>query len=233
MEYRNWLGLHIHKVRTAGLRLALKAFVHNHVLAYEKCFLFYRPLTCTNHASNPEFQFHIATEVDLPALGKFSSIYPQSQFAEWIRMGELIFLAYHRGTPVAFQVVSKRSRTHLPFSHFPPNARQVWIVDIYTAPAYRRHHLAIQLRDFREKVLLSMGYTESLATVFESNIASLAYVMQGVNRLIVHFRFLRVGWLTSLKVTEHAEELLRQKLLCSGVVLPAQKEPAQAEVSGA
>ncbi len=221
MEYIQWLAIATTrltgKFKTVGFGGLVKSLIRNYIFSIEKCYLFYRPLARSGQPRNPMFDFRLASKDDLPSLGRFSSIYRQEQFAEWLRDGDFVFLAWRRGIPVAFQVVSPRSRRHEPFSRFPLNDRQVWIVDIYTSPEYRRNHLALQMREFRENILLSLGYTESVATVRAKNIPSLSYVIRGRQRRIMYFRYMRILWHTSMKFSEDAREELHRYLLKSGV----------------
>ncbi len=221
MKYIQWFAIAANrlgsKLRTEGLAALVKSLVHNYFFSLERCYLFYRPLSRSGRPLNPIFNFRLASKDDLPALGVFSSVYRREQFAEWFRDGDFVFLACRRGAPVAFQIVSPRSRRHEPFSHFVLNDRQVWIVDTYTLPEYRRNHLALQLREFRENILLSLGYTESVSTVRADNIASLSYVTRGVQRRVMYFTYVRMLWHSSIKLREDARGQLHERLLRAGV----------------
>ncbi len=218
------------RIAAGGIRGLATALLRNYIYTHERHYLFYRPFAQVAHGFNPEFECRLAREEDLDALEVFASTYPRSQFAAWLREGEFVFLAFHRGTPVAYQIVSRRSRRHKPFSSFPLERNQVWIVDVFTDPAFRRKHVAVQLREFRERTLREMGYAESVASVFETNSASLAYVAQGVSRRIIFVEFSRILFFTSLRVNPGAEAQLNARL--AAVTMPGrlQRQRLEADI---
>ena len=202
----------VHRITVRGIRSVIRSLIEDHIFSFQRRFVFYRSLLADAEEISNEFECRLATHTDLIHLQVFASIYRVPQFKEWLDNGNWIFVAYHGGKPVSFHVVSKESRNRPPFSRFSLKDDQVWIVDIYTLPEYRRHHVAQSLRAFRERTLRSLGYTEAISTVLISNLPTLFHAAKGWNLRVKYFTYVRVLWFHWMDVEEDGSGRLKQCL---------------------
>jgi hypothetical protein len=174
-------------------------------------YLFYRPLSHEGRL-NPDYTYRLATSDDVDSLRLFSSMYTPLQFHRMITGGEFVFIACDNDKPIAFQIASFKSGTRLPRSKFPLTEGQVWILDTYTLPEYRQHHVAASLKTFRDRYFLQRGVHEIVATVMENNFPSLFYVTTSPIRSVQFFLFFRFLGFSLFRLNINAADQLHQHL---------------------
>jgi hypothetical protein len=213
----------------------VRAASENYLFAYRRLYLFYRVLPSSlSPGLGDEFCCRVATLKDIDCLTAFEPYRHPEEFREWLQEGAWVFLALDGERPVAFHAVSPRAPRSRAFSSFELSAKQVWTVDIYTLPEYRRRHVATRLRGFRNLSLREWGFEEIVSHAREDNIPSLVYSSAGSDvRLVQRLTYLRLLWLRRTWLDEDARVILETHLAdakVTGRTLPGMK-PSQLDVS--
>ncbi len=192
------------RIRQIGLRKLVQVAFQEFIFSRKRGLLFCRSicdspvpvemdsLTCCR----------VESEDEVLQLGAFSGMYSIEEMKEWIRRGKFLFVARFEGVPVAFQCLSPYSRTRMPYSRFPLSEGQVWVIDTYTLPAYRRRGIASALRQFRNWYLARHGVSEVVNAVGVRNIASLRYGLKIPYRSVQYFHYTRLLWMQRLTVSD-------------------------------
>lgn len=163
----------LHLVRVKGIRRTVKAGFESYVFAYQQFSVSSRPLV-PFPAEETDFHCRLATMNDLKRLEVFEPYRKRSEFREWITNGSFVFIALDGELPVAFNVASTAAFVQLPFSKIPLQAHQIWGVDLYTLPSYRRRHAARALVSYKYIFLAARGFQELLSFTRTDNKATAA-----------------------------------------------------------
>jgi len=163
-------------VSARGFFRTCKILLEHSFFSRSREFVLYR-LMRPEGPLNPAFEYRIARPDDLVSLDVFSDIYDRKVFAKIFEEGDYLFLALEGNKPIAFQWLSRQSRTWPPYSFFRLQNTQVWVVDVYTLPECRRLRVASSLRTYRDRFLTNLGFTEVLVPISEDNFASLNFFL--------------------------------------------------------
>lgn len=208
-------------VRTKGIRRIATELFKEYVFEYSRWYVFYRPLTsATTFLPDEKFRYRLATVDDIERLAVFEPYRFRSEFCNWLENDVWLFIALDGARPVAFDSISRFPPPQLPLSRIALAKDQVWTVDAYTCPEYRRRHVATRLREYRHSVLQKWGYRGNVSSVRNDNLPSLAYVRNygGSHRLIQRVTYLRVLRFGRISVKEDARMALDGRLSRAGVL---------------
>ncbi len=128
MDESGRIGRIAEAVARHGVGGALRDGWRRLVFDRRRFYLFVRPLAADEVPAADVIRCRLAVEDDLPSLDCFADTYRREQFAEWLREGKFVFLAFDGDAPVAYQIATTRSRTVQPYSLFPLAPGQVWVV---------------------------------------------------------------------------------------------------------
>lgn len=186
----------LHLARVRGTRRTLRAVAQAYLFAFRRWYIFYRPIRpAAPQPASPEFEYRLATVADLESFAVFEPNRHRREFREWLDEGALLFAAFKDGRPVAFQCFARSVPTGPPLNRLTLGPGQIWTVDVQTVPEYRRHHVAADLRAYRDIMLSEMGLREYVSSVQDDNLPALSYAYGGKQRIVS-----RVGLLSYLCV---------------------------------
>lgn len=118
-------------------------------------------------------EFRAARPDDLPLIEAFPR-QTAATYRSWLRPGYLLFLALHEGCPIAYRCLSTIPSPWVAgFFRLRPD--QIYSVDVFTLPEYRRRRAAARLRIAMAPVLLGRGFREVLSIQRPDNAESNAY----------------------------------------------------------
>jgi hypothetical protein len=210
-NFREYYICFRNSVSSRGLFRSCSILLEHCFFSRSREFVLYR-LMRTDGPLNPAFNYRIAQPADLASLDVFNAIYDRKDFAKIFNDGDFLFLALDGNTPIAFQWLSRQSRTRPPYSYFRLHNNQVWVVDLFTLPTYRRLRVASSLRTYRDRFLTDLGYTEVLVPISEDNFASLNFIERATPGAVHYFTFTRILWFTMFRREHNAKNRLINRL---------------------
>jgi GNAT superfamily N-acetyltransferase len=166
--------------RLRGVRWAARTLRRRFLVSYRQAFLFRTPMV-PEEASSPEtpvsdalLEFRLASPEDLDRLGVFQPYVARSRMRRWLETENTwVFLALDGDRPVAFEC---HSTALPPDSVLPPivlTKAQVWLIEMYVVPEYRRRHVSMGLRQYRRRLMRTWGFEEAFSKIDADNYASL------------------------------------------------------------
>jgi hypothetical protein len=162
----------------------VRAVVQGYVFSFRRWYIFYRPIRPVPPPPPSEFECRLATAADLESFAVFEPNRNRREFRAWLEDGALLFAAFSNGRPVAFQCFASRVPTGPPLSSLSLEPGQLWTVDVQTLREYRRHHVAADLRAYRDHVLAAQGVREYVSSVQDGNMPALSYAYGSPARLV-------------------------------------------------
>lgn len=145
--------------RAYGLRKAARRFVATYLHGERRTYLVRSNYVSIAATSVPDIglTFRFARPEDVTPLAADTG-FPAGVLQAWLDRGDLLFLALRDGRPVALRcdattVVTPWVR---PVLRLPPD--QVFMVDVFTHPAFRRQGLTRQVRVAQAREMLRRGY---------------------------------------------------------------------------
>lgn len=201
----------LHLARVRGARRTLRAVTQAYLFAYRRWYIFYRPVRpAAPQPAGAEFEYRLATAADLESFAVFEPNRHRREFREWLDDGALLFAAFKDGRPVAFQCFARAVPTGAPLDRLTLGPGQIWTVDVQTVPEYRRHHVAADLRAYRDIVLADMGLREYVSSVQDDNLPALRYAYGNPKRLVDRVQLLTYFCLLGFRrVSIEADSLAR------------------------
>jgi hypothetical protein len=201
----------LHLARVRGARRTARAFAQGYLFAFRRWYIFYRPIRpAAPQPAGAEFEYRLATAADLDSFAVFEPNRHRREFREWLDDGALLFAAFKDGRPVAFQCFARSVPTGPPLNRLTLGSGQIWTVDVQTVPEYRRHHVAADLRAYRDIMLSEMGLREYVSSVQDDNLPALRYAYGNPKRLVDRVQLLTyfclLGW---RRVSIEADSLAR------------------------
>ena len=181
----------LHLVRVRGARRTARAFAQAYLFAFRRWYIFYRPIRpAAPQPASAEFEYRLATRADIESFAVFEPNRHRREFQEWLDEGALVFAAFANGRPVAFQCFARAVPTGPPLSSLKLGPGQIWTVDVQTVPEFRRHHVAADLRAYRDIMLADMGLREYVSSVQDDNLPALRYAYGNPKRLVERVQLL-------------------------------------------
>jgi len=175
----------VHLARVRGARRTIRAVTQAYVFAFRRWYIFYRPIRpVAPQPASSEFEYRLATAADIESFAVFEPNRNRREFREWLDDGALLYAAFANGRPVAFQCFARSVPTGPPLSSLKLGPGQIWTVDVQTLPEYRRHHVAADLRAYRDIMLAEMGLREYVSSVQDDNLPALRYAYGSPKRLV-------------------------------------------------
>ena len=154
----------VHLVTVKGIRRTLKVGFESYIFAYQQFSLSYRSLPdVTFPPEASDFHCRLATINDIERLKVFEPYRRRSEFREWLANGTWVFIAFDGKLPVSFRVASAAPFLQPPWSRISLQKQQLWVVDAYTLPSYRRRGAAQALVNYRDGFLAARGFRESVS----------------------------------------------------------------------
>ena len=169
-----------------GSRRTLRAFAQAYLFAFRRWYIFYRPIRpAAPQPASSEFEYRLATRRRHRVLRRLRAE-PASgaNSRNGSTSGALLFAAFVNGRPVAFQCFARAVPTGPPLSSLKLGPGQIWTVDVQTLPEFRRHHVAADLRAYRDIMLSDMGLREYVSSVQDDNLPALRYAYGNPKRLV-------------------------------------------------
>jgi GNAT superfamily N-acetyltransferase len=146
-------------LRTRGVRYSFNRLVFGYVAGSERWVLFYNDLDGPPApARHGEITFRPYDSGDAESLAVFEPRISRSRFMAWIEDGCFAHLALHGARPVAYRLVSTRGPRG-PLSRVVRlGPDEVWVVDLYCVPEYRRRGIGVWLSLNMDRSLAAAGY---------------------------------------------------------------------------
>lgn len=201
----------LHLARVRGARRTLRAVTQAYLFAFRRWYIFYRPVRpAAPQPVSAEFEYRLATAADIESFAVFEPNRHRREFREWLDDGALLFAAFKDGRPVAFQCFAYSVPTGPPLDRLTLGPGQIWTVDVQTVPEYRRHHVATDLRAYRDIVLADMGLREYVSSVQDDNLPALRYAYGNPKRLVDRVQLLTYFCLLGFRrISIEADSLAR------------------------
>jgi hypothetical protein len=189
-----------------------RAFFCAYIFLYEKRYVFYRQIKLRDWLSNNTFLYRLATREDIDAMAVFEPHHTRYQFRRWLKRGCWIFAAFDGNRPISFECMSRTAGRHPPLSWISLTNEQLWVVNTFTLPEYRRRHVSSNLKDYRDRAVMEWGYREIASSVPETNIPSLSLAYRRNPDVIQRFTFLRLFLFRRMWMEEDARTMLEVDL---------------------
>jgi hypothetical protein len=183
----------VHLARIKGIRKTAGVAFESYVFSYRQYYLSYTPVAgVPSTAEEAAFHCRLATMNDVERLTVFESYRRQSEFREWLSSGSWVFIALDGELPVAFNVASTDDFVQPPFSRIPLRNHQIWGVDLYTLPSYRRRGAARAVADYKFRFLAEKGFKEYVTFTRADNKAATAMSTKRAGREFCRLTYLRI-----------------------------------------
>ena len=202
--------------RAMRIRSLLTAFFRSYVFLYEKRYVFYRQIKLGDCPSKNTFSYRLTTREDIHAMAVFEPHHTRSEFLKWLDRDCWIFVAFDGSRPISFQCISRTAGSRPPLSWIPLTNEQLWVVDTFTLPEYRRRHVTSNLKDYRDRAVAEWGCREIVSSVLEANTPSLALAYRRNPDLIQRFTFMQVFLFRRMWMEKEARTTLEEYLKAKG-----------------
>ena len=141
-------------------------------------------LTAWAHAPRrqPSIDIRAARPADLPALERLGRQRPDTLRA-WMRPGQFLFVAEHAGEIIGYRALAPKPHPWVA-GYFRLRPDQIYGLDLFTHPAWRRRGVTYELMAYANPRLLAQGYREVISIQRVDNHESIATTRaRGIARL--------------------------------------------------
>jgi hypothetical protein len=161
--------------RLRGAAWAARTLFRRFFFSHRRAYLLWIPLTVSDQpTADLGFAHRLATRNDLDRLTVFEPYVPRSRMRRWLESESTwVFLALDGDRPVAFDCNSSAAPRDTILPPIVLAKHQAWTNELYVVPEYRRRHVSVGLRQYRNREMMGLGFTETVSKVDEDNYASL------------------------------------------------------------